>query len=65
MPVKRIAALAILFVALTEFGIERQRFDLWVVIGAVLALLWNVLERARDSHAGRQKHDCNVSTSRK
>ena len=42
---KRIASLAILFVALVEFAIERARFDLWIITAAAAALLWNILAR--------------------
>jgi hypothetical protein len=39
---RRIAFLSILFAALIEFAIERARFDLWIVIVAMVALLWNL-----------------------
>jgi hypothetical protein len=35
---KRIALLSILFAALIEFAIERERFDLWIVTVAMVAL---------------------------
>jgi hypothetical protein len=54
--VKRIVALAVIFVALTEFGIERTRFDLWVMTAALVALLWNVLGRVWRSRLDSQKH---------
>jgi hypothetical protein len=43
---KRIASLSILFAALIEFAIERARFDLWIVIIAIVPLLWNPAGRA-------------------
>jgi len=43
---KRIAFLSILFAALIEFAIERAKFDLWIVIIAIVLLLWNPLGRA-------------------
>ena len=52
----RIVSLAIIFAALTEFGVERARFDLWIMTAALVALLWNVL-RARRSRADVGKHD--------
>jgi hypothetical protein len=39
---RRIAFLSILFAALIEFAIEGARFDLWIVIVAMVALLWNL-----------------------
>ena len=39
---RRIAFLSILFAALIEFAIERATFDLWIVIIAMVALLWNL-----------------------
>jgi hypothetical protein len=39
---KRTAFLSILFAALIEFAIERTKFDLWIVIVAMVALLWNL-----------------------
>jgi hypothetical protein len=62
---KRIAALSILFAALIEFAIERARFDLWILTIAMVTLLWNVAGRALRSHADSQKHDHNVSASRR
>jgi hypothetical protein len=38
----RIASLSILFAALIEFAIERARFDLWIVIVAIVPLLWSL-----------------------
>src|SRR5690349_3699450 len=43
---KRIAFLSILFAALIEFAIERARFDLWIVVIAIVPLLWNPAGRA-------------------
>ena len=40
------AFLSILFAALIEFPIERAKFDLWIVIIAVVPLLWNPGARA-------------------
>jgi hypothetical protein len=40
---KRIAFLSILFAALIEFAIERAKFDLWIMIVAMVALLWNLV----------------------
>ncbi len=59
---KKIAFLAILFVALIEFAIERARFDLWIMSLAVVTLLWNVLGRARRTRIDSQKHHHTVST---
>lgn len=59
---KRIVSLAIFFVSLIEFGIERTRFDLWIMIAAVAPLLWNVLGGARRSRVESQKHHHTVST---
>jgi hypothetical protein len=42
---RRIAFLSILFAALIEFAIERARFDLWIVIIAIVPLLWNPVGR--------------------
>jgi hypothetical protein len=39
---KRIAILSILFAALIEFAIERARFDLWIMVVAMVPILWNV-----------------------
>jgi len=63
--VKRIAALAILFVALVEFAIERARFDLWIMTAAGAALLWNILARTPRLPGHSQKHDQPVLTSKK
>jgi ABC-type dipeptide/oligopeptide/nickel transport system permease subunit len=60
---KRIASLSVLFSALIEFAIERTRFDLWIMIVAIVTLLWNPVGRALRSHVGSQKHDHNVSAS--
>jgi hypothetical protein len=43
---KRIAFLSILFAALIEFAIERAKFDLWIMIIAIVPLLWNAVGRA-------------------
>jgi hypothetical protein len=43
---KRIAFLSILFAALIEFAVERAKFDLWIVIIAIVPLLWNPVGRA-------------------
>ena len=40
---KRIASLTLLFAALIEFAIEGARFDLWIVIVAMVLLLWNLV----------------------
>jgi hypothetical protein len=42
---KRIAFLSILFAALIEFAIERAKFDLWIVMIALVPLLWNPVGR--------------------
>lgn len=55
----RIVSLAIIFAALTEFGLERARFDLWIMTAALVTLLWSVLGRARRSRIDSQKHDHN------
>jgi hypothetical protein len=60
--VTRVASLAILFVALTDFGVERARFDLWIVTAALVALLWNIL--GRRFRAESQKHDHTSSMTR-
>jgi hypothetical protein len=41
--IKRIATLSILFAALIEFAIERASFDLWIMMVAMVALLWNLV----------------------
>jgi hypothetical protein len=46
---KRIASLSILFAALIEYAIERARFDLWIMILAIVTLLWNVGGRGQSS----------------
>jgi hypothetical protein len=61
----RIASLSILFAALIEFAIERARFDLWIVIVAILPLLWSLEGRALRSGVDSQKHDHNVTASRR
>jgi hypothetical protein len=61
---KRIVPLAILFVGLIEFAIERTGFDLWIVTAAVVTLLWNLLGRPLRSGPDSQKQDHNVSASR-
>jgi hypothetical protein len=43
IPMKRIASLSIFFAALIEFAIERAKFDLWIMIVAMVALLWNLV----------------------
>ena len=58
---KRIASLAILFVALTEFYVERARFDIWIMTAAVATLLWNALGRALRSRVDSEKPDPNIS----
>jgi len=63
--VKRIASLAILFVALVEFAIERARFDLWIITAAAAALLWNILARTPRAPVHSPKHDRHVVTSKK
>jgi hypothetical protein len=61
----RIASLSILFAALIEFAIERARFDLWIVIVAIVPLLWSLAGRALPSRVDSRKHDHNVSASRR
>jgi len=39
---RRIAFLLLLFAVLIEFAIKGARFDLWIVIVAMVALLWNL-----------------------
>jgi hypothetical protein len=62
--VKRIASLAILFVALVEFAMERTSFDLWIMTAAAAALLWNILSPSRLPMPS-QKHEKHVLTSKK
>jgi hypothetical protein len=62
---RRIATLAILFVALVEFAIERARFDLWIVTAAAAALLWSIRARSPRLPVHSQKHDHPVLTSKK
>jgi hypothetical protein len=62
---KRIASFSILFAALIEVAIARERFELWIVaVVAIVTLLWNVAARALRSNADSQKHDNNESVSR-
>jgi hypothetical protein len=63
--VKRIASLAILFVAVIEFVIERAQFDVWIMTAAVLILLWDVVRPTRRSEMTSRKHDHNVLACRK
>jgi hypothetical protein len=63
--VKRIVSLAILFAALIEFAIEREKFDLWIMTVAMVTLLWNSLGRALRSRPGLQKQDHKIAPSRK
>jgi hypothetical protein len=63
--VKRIASLAILFVAVVEFAIERARFDVWIMTAAVITLMWDVFRRTRRSRMNSQKRDHNVIACRK
>jgi len=44
---KRIASLSILFAALIEFAIEHAKFDLWIIVVAMVALLWNLVGRVK------------------
>jgi hypothetical protein len=62
---KRIAVLTIVFAALIEFTIERARFDLWIVIVAIVPLLWSLGGRALRSLVDSRKHDHNVSATRR
>jgi hypothetical protein len=59
--VKRIVFLAILFAALIEFAMERERFDLWIVSIATVTLLWDYARRALRSRAGPHKPNQNAS----
>lgn len=54
---KRIAPLAVFFVALTEFGLERARLDLWIMVGMAAVLLWNIVGPALRSHEDSQSYD--------
>jgi ABC-type dipeptide/oligopeptide/nickel transport system permease subunit len=63
--VKRVVSLAILFAALIEFVIERERFDLWIITVAMVTLLWNRVGRALRSRVNSPKRDQNLSASRK
>ena len=62
---KRIAVLTIVFAALIEFAIERARFDLWIVIVAIVPLLWCLGGRALRSLEDSRKQDHNVSATRR
>lgn len=62
---RRIASLAILFVALVEFALEGTRFDLWIITAAAALLLWSILARTPRSPVQSQKHDHHVLTSKK
>jgi hypothetical protein len=55
----------VLFAALIEFAIERATFDLWIVIVAIVPLLWSLGGRALRSRVDSRKHDHNVSASRR
>jgi hypothetical protein len=61
-PIKRIAFLSILFAALIEFAIERARFDLWIMVAAIVPTLWNIAGRTLRSRVDSQKHDQNASS---
>ena len=61
----RIASLSVLFAALIEFAIERATFDLWIVIVAIVPLLWSLGGRALRYRVNSRKHDRNVSASRR
>lgn len=61
---KRIAFLSILFAALIEFTIQRARFDLWIMVVAIVPILWNVGGQTLRSRVDSQKHDQNASRSR-
>ena len=61
----RIASLSILFAALIEFAVERARFDLWIVIVAIVPLLWSLGGRTLRSRVHSGKHDHSVSASRR
>jgi hypothetical protein len=60
---KRIAFLSIVFAALIEFAIERVRFDLWIMVVAIVPILWNIAGRTLRSRVDSQKHDRNASPS--
>jgi hypothetical protein len=62
---KRIAFLSILFAALIEFAIERARFDLWIMLVAIVPILWDIAGRTLRSRVNSQKHDHNASPSSK
>jgi hypothetical protein len=62
---KRIASLTFLFAALIEFGIEGARLDLWIVIVAMVPLLLNLALQALCFRMNSNKHDHNVSASRR
>jgi hypothetical protein len=57
---KRMAFLSILFAALIEFAIERAKFDQWIVIIAIVPLLWTpggtgASDYTREATCGRQQ----------
>ena len=58
---KRIAPLTILFAALFEFGIERARFDLWIVTLALVIVLATAAGEALVSRAHLRRRDHDVS----
>jgi hypothetical protein len=60
---KQIAFLSILFAALIEFAFERARFDLWIMVVAIVAILWNVAGPTLRSGVNSQKHDHTASPS--
>jgi hypothetical protein len=63
--VKRIACLAIFFAALIEFAVERARFDLWIMSVAAVTLLWSAVARTQHARVVSQKHNHNISSSKK
>jgi hypothetical protein len=60
---KRIAFLSILFAALIEFVFERPRFDLWIMVVAIVAILWKVAGPTLRSRVDSQKHDHTAAPS--
>lgn len=64
-PLKRIAPLTVFFAALIEFAIERARFDLWVMTIVLMIPLAGAVGRTLVSRVDSQKHDHNVSASRR
>jgi hypothetical protein len=60
---KRIAFLSIMFAALIEFAIERARFDLWIMVVAIVPILWDVVGGTLRSPVAAQKHNHNASPS--